>query len=134
MAHKTDPQLVGKRDILDKNDIVVLVDAFYMQVRQDPLLGPVFKQRIPDGASWQPHLQTMYNFWNSILFAEPEYNGRPFPKHIGLGISPEHFDRWIGYFHQTVDLYFTGPKAEEAKSRAGKIRMIFEGKLKFIEG
>jgi hemoglobin len=124
----------NKPDISSKKDIVVLIDAFYAQVRQDPLLAPMFLQRIPDDAAWPQHLRTMYSFWNTVLFAEDDYHGNPFPKHVGLEIEPRHFDRWVGYFHQTIDLYFSGPKANEARDKALKIRAIFESKLAFIEG
>jgi len=124
----------SKPDITNKKDIMVLVDAFYAQVRQDPLLAPVFLQRIPDDASWSPHLQRMYSFWNTILFAANDYHGNPFPRHLGLEIEPRHFERWVGYFHQTIDLYFSGPKANEARDRATKMRAIFESRLAFTEG
>lgn len=133
MAHKIESR-PDKTDIRDKNDIKLFVDAFYTQVRQDPMLGPVFKLRIPDDASWSPHLSIMCSFWNTVLFAESDYRGTPFPRHVGLSIGAEHFDRWIEYFYQTIDLYFSGPKAEETKDKASKMRMIFESKLKFVEG
>lgn len=98
------------------------------------MLGPVFEKRITDDADWPRHLGNMYNFWDGVLFGGGEYQGRPFPKHLGLGIGPAHFDRWIELFYTTVDGLFVGSKAEEVKMRAGKIRMIFEGKLKFMEG
>jgi hemoglobin len=118
-----------KTDIRDKNDIVVLIDAFYNQVRMDPVLAPVFQQRIPDDAAWPAHLATMYSFWNTLLFAADDYHGNPFHKHLGIEIGAQHFERWIGYFHQTIDLYFSGPMADNAKEKATKMRMIFESKL-----
>jgi hemoglobin len=118
-----------KSDIREKQDIVVLIDAFYSQVRKDPLLSPVFQRRIPTDAAWPPHLKTMYSFWNTLLFGQDDYHGNPFPKHVGLEVDAEHFDRWLGYFHQTVDLYFSGVKADEAKAKATKMRLLFEHKL-----
>jgi hemoglobin len=132
MSHKYDT-ITPKTDIKDKNDIIKLVDAFYVQVRRDPILGPVFLQRIPNDAAWPHHLEILYSFWNSVLFAQNDYHGTPFPKHVGLGIEALHFDRWIDYFHQTIDLYFVGPKADEAKDKSLKIRMMFESKLGILK-
>jgi hemoglobin len=131
MSNKT-TALHTKTDIRDKEDIILLVEAFYTQVRKDPLLAPVFQQRIPD-AAWPHHLGIMSGFWNSVLFAQNDYHGSPFPKHIGLDIGSAHFDRWIEYFHQTIDLYFTGPKANEAKEKSAKIRELFESKLGWLK-
>lgn len=118
-------------DIRDKADIKVLIDAFYQQVRKDDRLGSVFAARIPD-EEWPIHLEKMYGFWNSILFAQRDYRGRPFAKHALLPIEDLHFERWLLLFGQTVDAHFDGPKAEEAKMRAGKIGELFKSKLKFL--
>ncbi len=40
-----------------------LVHEFYDRVRSDPLLGPVFADRIAD---WGPHLDRMVEFWSSV--------------------------------------------------------------------
>src|SRR5262245_23482908 len=103
-----------KKDISNAADVKLLVDKFYECVRQDPVLSPVFKQRIPGAEAWPFHLAIMCRFWNMVLFAAPEYRGNPFPKHIGLGIEAIHFDTWINLFTKTVDTFFEGLKAEEA--------------------
>ena len=118
-------------DIRDKADIKVLIDAFYQQVRVDDRLGIVFAARIPD-EEWPLHLEKMYGFWNSVLFAQRDYRGRPFAKHALLPIEDAHFERWLTLFGQTVDANFSGPKAEEAKMRAGKIGEMFKSKLAFL--
>ena len=119
----------NRKDILNRADIELLVTSFYDSVRKDPLLAPVFLQRIPDAAAWPQHLVTMCNFWETVLFASAGYRGNPFPKHIGLGIQAAHFDNWINLFYNTIDLYFKGPRADEAKERAEKMRVLFEIKL-----
>jgi hemoglobin len=40
---------------LTEHDITAVVDAFYMKVRRDPVLGPVFARAIADDA-WPAHL------------------------------------------------------------------------------
>ena len=75
------------RDIEGLDDIRFVVYEFYIQVRQDALLSPVFALRIAD---WQPHLDTMYRFWNAALFGVREYVGNPFVKHAELPIDGPH--------------------------------------------
>ncbi|HYE54196.1 MAG TPA: group III truncated hemoglobin [Chitinophagaceae bacterium] len=120
---------MDKHDIQSADDIQTFIDDFYARVRRDELLAPVFRQRIPTDEDWPHHLQVIHNFWNSVLFAVPAYKGNPFPKHVGLGIESRHFDRWIALFHQTIDDHFSGPKADEVKQKAVKMRQLFEIKL-----
>jgi len=122
------------KDISTAEDIKIFVDDFYTRVRQDELLAPVFKLRIPRDEDWPHHLEIIENFWKSVLFAQPAYKGNPFPKHVGLGIEASHFDRWIQLFHQTIDDHFSGAKADEAKDKAIKMRQLFEIKLGSSEG
>ncbi|MEP6736808.1 MAG: group III truncated hemoglobin [Chryseolinea sp.] len=103
------------RDIENIGDIRILVDAFYSKVREDNLLAPVFATRITD---WQPHLNTMYRFWNAALFQVREYVGNPMTKHITLPVDGPHFEQWINLFYETLDQHFEGPVADEAKQRA----------------
>lgn len=105
-----------KKDIQDLTDIKKLVNSFYDRVKQDPLLAPIFFEKIP--GDWSVHLDTMYRFWNAALFNVREYTGNPFMKHVGLPLKQEHFERWIELFYQTIDEVFEGTIADEAKRRA----------------
>jgi hemoglobin len=115
-------------DIEGIDSIRVIVDDFYAQVRKDELLGPVFSTVIT--GDWQPHLNQMYDFWNAALFGVPGFRGNPFVKHAPLPISPQHFSRWLELFGQTIDRYFEGATAEDAKKRAGLMSALFQHKLK----
>jgi len=116
-----------KKEILNRDDIKRLVDAFYLKVREDSLLAGIFNARIKD--SWPLHLEKMYSFWESLLLDKVTYHGNPFAHHADLPVEKEHFDRWLKLFDQTVDELFAGEKAEEAKSRAAKIAVIFHTKI-----
>lgn len=72
-----------------------LVDGFYDRVRMDPLIGPVFNDRISD---WGPHLAQMRLFWSSVALMSGTYQGRPMPKHMPLPVDARHFDRWLELF------------------------------------
>ena len=125
--------LATKKEIENSDDVRLLLDSFYAKVKSDPLLGPVFQSRIPTEADWPPHMDILYQFWESVLFGKSAFRGNPFPKHIGLGIKATHFDRWIQLFHATIDELFIGKIATEAKDKSVKMRMLFEFKLKSID-
>ncbi|MDB5203788.1 MAG: globin family protein [Ferruginibacter sp.] len=116
-----------KTDILTIDDIKILVDTFYANIRQDELLGPIFNERIAD--RWGEHLEKMYRFWQTVLLGEHTYNGSPFPPHARLPVGAEHFAHWMELFTKTVDSLFSGEKATEAKWRAGKMAELFQIKI-----
>ena len=120
------------KDIQNKDDIKVLVDAFYTKVNQDDLLSPIFNKIAK--VNWDAHLPRMYQFWASLLLDANEYRGQPFDKHAEHSdhIHAMHFDRWILLFNQTIDELFEGEKAKLAKTRAQSIGAIFQYKLDFI--
>jgi len=118
------------KEILSLEDIKLLVDTFYGKVRDNPLIGPIFNDRIQD--RWPIHLEKMYSFWQTVLLEEYTYNGRPFPPHATMPIGHEHFEQWLALFAETVDELFTGDKADEAKWRAGKMAELFESKLNYF--
>lgn len=116
-----------KRDINSRDDIVVLVDTFYAKVQADEKLAPVFIH-----VDWEKHLPLMYSFWASMVLGEQSYRGNPFERHKGLPIGAAHFDRWVKLFVATVDLHFSGEKAEEIKHRAMAIAGVFQHKLNLM--
>ncbi|MDA3614637.1 group III truncated hemoglobin [Polluticaenibacter yanchengensis] len=118
-----------KADISTFEDIQVLVNTFYDKVRKDDLIGGIFAGVITD---WEPHLQKMYRFWQSILLGENTYNGRPFPPHAQMRLQQQHFDRWLKLWHETLDDKFSGPVADEAKMRAKNIANIFVSKISYF--
>jgi len=118
-----------KKEIVDFADIKLLVDYFYGKVREDALLAPVFNERIKD--KWPEHLSKMYRFWETVLLGNHTYQGSPFAPHANLPVERKHFDRWIKLFYKTIDDYFTGGAAEEAKWRAGKMAEMFHYKIEY---
>lgn len=121
-----------RKDITGIEDIKVLVDEFYGLVRQDELLAPIFLYRL--NTYWQPHLEKMYTFWNAALFGEKGYVGNPFAKHATMPVESEHFSRWMALFTATVDKYFEGPVAEEAKNRGRIMAFNFERRIDGLRG
>ncbi|MCP2044453.1 group III truncated hemoglobin [Pontibacter sp. HSC-36F09] len=124
--------MTQKHDITGLEDIKVLVDEFYTLVRNDELLAPIFLFRL--NTYWKPHLEKMYTFWNAALFGVRGYTGNPFAKHATMPVDGEHFERWLSLFIGTVDTYFEGPMAEEAKKRALIMATNFERRIDGLKG
>lgn len=119
------------KDINNMEDIELLVDSFYGQVREDELLSPIFNSVIRD--RWPEHLEKMYRFWQTVLLQEHTYFGSPFPPHAKLPVEKAHFDTWLRLWHNTIDSLFTGEKANEAKWRGDKMAVMFLSKINYYK-
>jgi hemoglobin len=85
---------------LSEDTIRHLVDRFYVKVRLDPQLGPIFERAIP--GDWGSHLATMHDFWSSVMLTSGRYKGNPVATHLRLeGIEPQLFERWLALFDET---------------------------------
>ena len=124
-------QETRKQDIQGIVEIRRFVDLFYSRIQEDPMLGPVFDR--VSAVNWEQHLDTMYRFWDSVLFGSGTYKGNPLLAHQqvndkvridrqgGAGLGHPEFDRWLEMFHQTMDDLFSGPRVELAKRAAGRM-------------
>ena len=93
-----------KIDCISEDEIDLLVDRFYAKVHIDPVLGPIFERVLRD--RWGPHLETMRNFWSSVMLTSGRYKGAPVPAHLRTkGIDPEMFDRWLRLFGRRAMSY-----------------------------
>jgi hemoglobin len=111
-------------DISTREDIQLLITEFYKKVREDEILAPHFAH-----IDWDHHTPVIINFWCLLLLGDPQYQGNPFSRHLHLSLNAIEFTTWLKYFHETVDQYFIGEKALEAKQRASNIAAIFQHKL-----
>ena len=114
---------------LDRVGLRRLVDAFYVDVRRDDLLGPVFASVIHD---WEPHLQRMTEFWSTVMLGTKSFKGNVYQKHVVLAetldVKPEHFLRWITLWHRHTNAMFPGETAQELQETAEGIgRNLFYG-------
>jgi len=86
----------------ERADIAQLVDAFYGRVRDDALIGPVFAKMLE--GRWDSHMPKMVDFWSSLVLREKSYQGNLKAAHQPLaGLTPEHFNRWLALFFDTVE-------------------------------
>jgi len=111
-------------DISSRADLIDLLNEFYNKAQSDDVIGDKFSH-----LNMIEHTETIADFWDSILFGTNRYHGDPFGKHISLNLSTQDFDRWIFLFNETIENKFAGPKADEAKFRAGTIAKVFKHKL-----
>jgi hemoglobin len=120
-----------KNDIATREDIELLINTFYDDVKKDEKIGFIFNEII--GADWSHHLPIMYRFWESVLFSKPGYEGNPMKKHIDLDkkipLDKSHFERWLELWTATVDNLFAGEIADLAKYRAGLMANLINIKV-----
>ena len=89
------------REGVDRAFIGRLVREFYLRVRQDDRLGPIFAREIT--GDWEPHLNKMTDFWCSVILKTRSYQGRPVPAHVKLkGVTEGDFDIWLSIFADTA--------------------------------
>jgi hemoglobin len=104
------------------------VDTFYERVRTDDILGPIFDDVAR--VDWAGHLPKMYAFWDAVLFGTAGFKGNPLAAHLQFAqltpLGSREFGRWIELFHSTVDARFSGPVADEAKTRASRIAIVMQ--------
>lgn len=118
-------------DITSIEDIRLMVNTFYGEIRKDELLGSIFEGIIQD--RWPEHLEKMYRFWQTILLADHTYYGSPFAPHAVMPLEGYHFERWVKIFNQVVDGLFKGEIANEAKWRANKMAEMFLSKIQYYQ-
>ncbi|WP_246183957.1 group III truncated hemoglobin [Pandoraea anhela] len=90
---------------IDEDAVRLLVHTFYGRIRDDDLLGPVFRQALE--GRWDMHLEKMVAFWSSIVLGAKRYRGNVTQAHQPFGhLSGEHFSRWLALFFDTLDNLF----------------------------
>ena len=111
----------------DADRIALLVHGFYADVRNDPLLGPVFEKALH--GRWDAHLQRLVDFWSTVALGTRSFKGDVFGKHMALeGITPAHFAAWVGLWQQHTNRLFAPEVAHDLQVAAhGIARNLFRG-------
>lgn len=119
---------------LDMALIRRVVDRFYALAREDDVIGPVFRRVVPD-ERWQAHLDTIVDFWSSMLLGSGRYNGRPMPKHLAIPeLDDRHFRRWLALFRSTVEELCSPATAELFIERSERVGNSFRINVKMRRG
>ena len=97
-----------KRNPVHKSNIPLqisdLVDTFYLEVRRDDRLGPIFEAHISD---WDRHLTLMKGLRVTSTASELEYNGKPVPAHLSIHeIKSNDFHLWLKLFRRIAKRSF----------------------------
>jgi len=120
-----------RKEIKGRDDINLLVERFYEKVKTDDLIGDIFNNEL--FFLWDTHIPIMINFWESVLLGSATYRGNTMRVHIELNkkypLKPEHFARWKKLFFETLDEYFTGANAEEAKKKVELMEALMQAKI-----
>lgn len=96
---------LARRATVDEAGVRLLVDVFYGRVRDDALIGPVFRGALE--GRWDLHLDKMVAFWSSIVLGSKSYRGNVMQAHKSFEhLSGEHFSRWLTLFFATLDDLF----------------------------
>jgi len=119
---------------LDEAMVAAVVSAFYAKARRDEIIGPVFNRVVPS-AHWPQHIQTITDFWSSMLLGTRRYMGRPMPKHIAIPeLSDAHFQRWLNLFHETAEELCPPHVAAMFTDRAERIGYNFRVRIAQFRG
>lgn len=115
-----------KTDIASRDDIDALMVRFYGRAMSDPFIGYLFTDVAR--LDLDHHLPVIGDFWESTLFGTGVYakhRRNPLQIHAMLDrlspLRPEHFQRWLEIFTETVDESFAGMRADFAKHRGQAI-------------
>ncbi|WP_053332560.1 group III truncated hemoglobin [Candidatus Jidaibacter acanthamoebae] len=107
-----------------------LVHSFYIKVREDELIAPIFDNVIE--GSWDEHLSRMCDFWSSIVLSTGRYKGQPLLKHINIpNLHKEHFLRWLSIFEENAYNTCSKEIADFFIDRARKIAQSLMLGIKF---
>lgn len=119
---------------ISETALEAVVDSFYVKVRRDPVLGPIFAAAIADDA-WPVHLAVIRDFWSSVMLKTGRYKRNPFAAHLRVeGISPALFERWLALWGETCREHLVEERAAELHERAILIADSLKAGLFFQPG
>jgi hemoglobin len=123
--------MVNKSDIAHRDDLLKLVTRFYEKLLADNTINHFFTT--VTHLNLEVHLPVLAEFWEMILFQTGNYRNNPMAVHLHLHeksrMEKHHFDTWLKYFNESINEFFEGPVAENAKQRALSIATVMKVKI-----
>ena len=120
-----------KKEIENREDLVLLLNAFYRKAFKDELIGRFFTEVVP--LDLDTHIPVIADFWEAVIFGKHGYRKNVMEVHQHIhqlsAIKKEHLDRWVKLFTETADELFEGEKAILLKQRATSIATLMDLKL-----
>ncbi len=108
------------------------LDAFYAKVRCDPALGPVFNAAVEN---WPEHMDTLTDFWCSVMLKAGRYKGNPLAVHKALPLKPEAFAPlfpvWLRLWRETAHERFSPAQATVLVETATRIARSLQAGILF---
>lgn len=95
---------VGGHPVFEK-----LVHEFYVGVRTDPVLAPMYPQDDFDGAE---HRLTMFleQYWGGpTTYSQQRGHPRLRMRHVAFHVNPDARDRWLGHMRDALDTIQLAP-------------------------
>ena len=119
------------RDIANRDDLLLLMNAFYNKLLKDDQIKYIFtdvaKIDLPT------HIPIITDFWEQNILGTGNYKNNVLQVHRDLDhqskLSPEHFKIWITHFENTINNNYAGENAEKMKTRALSIANVMKIKL-----
>lgn len=96
---------------VSRQDIADVVAAFYMRVRADTTLGPIFASHVKN---WPEHEEKIMRFWASAILFEGSYDGNPMRTHMQAGnVHSAHFSSWLALFDDVLRAKIPPPQCDQ---------------------
>jgi hemoglobin len=108
---------------ITEQEISTLVDRFYAKIRLDSDIGPIFNAIVDD---WPHHLDTLKDFWSTVLLTTGRYKGEPMMRHLQLPLDPDHFNRWLNLFAETATEVLPPDQAATVIAKSKRIAENFK--------
>lgn len=110
---------MSSSEFCSEAEVAELVITFYAKVRDDAILGPVFKRHVAD---WSLHMPKMVAFWSTALCGSKSYRGNPMLLHRALpDLTASMFERWLDLFDEAASALPNRTIAERAGELSQRI-------------
>jgi len=107
---------------VNREHIETMVISFYTKILKDELVAPFFIAKLGDdlkSSHWKPHLESLVNFWSTMILNDESYYGNPMRVHFYIGeLNRGIFKQWLKIFFETVDEVFIPKIGAEFKERS----------------
>jgi hemoglobin len=124
-----------KRDIDNRDDLVLLMDTFYSRLLNDTSISYFFTDVA--GIDLKKHLHVLVDFWEMVLFGKDSYRKNVMEIHMNLHraspMQEHHFEIWLRHFSQTLEDLFEGERATMALQRAKSIATMMRIKISQLQ-
>lgn len=90
--------------------LLTLLTAFYADVRQQQLIGPIFQTHVED---WPAHIRHIAEFWARATGGPSRYTGSMPAPHVPLQLAGGHFAAWLGLWEFNCRRHLAPPEAQE---------------------